>query len=212
MSNFYFNKIILQYSPPNNFPSQFYHPHKFSTHLSYFKILEKLYLSILSEIKIIIFFNFRNNEKIPALWSMFGKLNNNFKLPKKFTVQLSADYQSKTNLPISTGGQSFSPPSQVQSASQGYIKAFYSVDIAIKKTFLKDAASLTLSVNDIFRSRYSVQYSEGVGFSQNYSRLTNPQMVRLNFSYRFGKMDMSLFKRQNMKGQQEGMQNGMQMQ
>lgn len=148
----------------------------------------------------------------PALWSMFGKLNNNFKLPKKFTVQLSADYQSKTNLPISTGGQSFGPPSQVQSASQGYIKAFYSVDIAVKKTFLKDAASLTLSVNDIFRSRYSVQYSEGVGFSQNYSRLTNPQMIRLNFSYRFGKMDMSLFKRQNMKGQQEGMQNGMQMQ
>lgn len=148
----------------------------------------------------------------PALWSMFGKLNNNFKLPKKFTVQLSADYQSKTNLPISTGGQSFGPPSQVQSASQGYIKAFYSVDIAIKKTFLKDAASLTLSVNDIFRSRYSVQYSEGLGFSQNYSRLTNPQMVRLNFSYRFGKMDMSLFKRQNTKSQQEGMQNGMQMQ
>lgn len=148
----------------------------------------------------------------PALWSIFGKLNNNFKLPKKFTVQLSADYQSKTNLPISSGGQQFGPPSQVQSASQGYIKAFYSVDIAIKKTFLKDAASLTLSVNDIFRSRYSVQYSEGIGFSQNYSRLTNPQMVRLNFSYRFGKMDMSLFKRQNMKSQQEGMQNGMQMQ
>lgn len=148
----------------------------------------------------------------PALWSMFGKLNNNFKLPKKFTVQLSADYQSKTNLPINSGGQQFGPPSQVQSASQGYIKAFYSVDIAIKKTFLKDAASLTLSVNDIFRSRYSVQYSEGIGFSQNYSRLTNPQMVRLNFSYRFGKMDMSLFKRQNMKSQQEGMQNGMQMQ
>lgn len=148
----------------------------------------------------------------PALWSMFGKLNNNFKLPKKFTVQLSADYQSKTNLPINSGGQQFGPPSQVQSASQGYIKAFYSVDIAIKKTFLKDAASLTLSVNDIFRSRYSVQYSEGLGFSQNYSRLTNPQMVRLNFSYRFGKMDMSLFKRQNMKSQQEGMQNGMQMQ
>jgi ferric enterobactin receptor len=31
-------------------------------------------------------------------------------------------------------------------------------------------------------------------------------MVRLNFSYRFGKMDVSLFKRQNMKSQGEGMQ------
>jgi hypothetical protein len=37
-------------------------------------------------------------------------------------------------------------------------------------------------------------------------------MVRMTFSYRFGKMDMSLFKRKNMKGEAEGMQGGMQMQ
>jgi hypothetical protein len=35
-------------------------------------------------------------------------------------------------------------------------------------------------------------------------------MIKLNFNYRFGKIDMSLFKRQNMKGQAEGMQGGMQ--
>jgi hypothetical protein len=34
--------------------------------------------------------------------------------------------------------------------------------------------------------------------------------VRLNFNWRFGKFDMSLFKRKNMKGEMEGMQNGMQ--
>ncbi len=98
-----------------------------------------------------------------------------------------------------------------QSASQGYIKAFYGVDIAVKKTFLKDnAASATLSFNDIFRSRKSDQYSQGVGFEQYYYRLNNPQMVRLTFTYRFGKIDMSLFKRQNLKGQAEGAQGGMQ--
>lgn len=145
------------------------------------------------------------------MWSVFGKLNNNFKLPKNFTIQLSADYQSKTNLPITTTQQFGPPMSSAQSASQGYIKAFYGVDLAIKKTFLKDnAASATLSFNDIFRSRKSDQYSQGVGFEQYYYRLNNPQMVRLTVALRFGKVDMSLFKRQNLKGQQEGMQNGMQ--
>lgn len=148
-----------------------------------------------------------------AMWSMFSKFNNNFKLPANFSIQLSADYQSKTNLPINTAQQFGPPMSQAQSASQGYIKAFYGVDLAIKKTFLKDnKASATLSFNDIFRSRKTDQYSRGIGFEQYYYRLNNPQMVRLTVSYRFGKIDMSLFKRQNMKSQQEGMQNGMQMQ
>jgi hypothetical protein len=35
-----------------------------------------------------------------AMWSWFAKINNNFKLPKNFKLQLSGTYQSKTNLPI----------------------------------------------------------------------------------------------------------------
>ena len=142
------------------------------------------------------------------MWSMFAKWNNNFKLPAKFTAQLSVDFQSKTNLPI-TSNQQFGPPmQQAQSSSQGYIRSFYGVDLALKRTFLKDnALTATLSVNDIFRSRKSDQYSEGIGFYQNYYRLNNPQMVRLGISYRFGKIDMNLFKRQNNKsGGTEGMQ------
>ena len=38
----------------------------------------------------------------------------------------------------------------------------------------------------------------------------DPQMLRLNFNWRFGKFDVSLFKRKNLKGEQEGVQNGMQ--
>lgn len=143
-------------------------------------------------------------EKDPSMWSVFTKLNNNFRLPKNFTVQLSADYQGKTNLPVNIN-QGFGPPMQAQSASQGYIRPFYTVDMAVKKTFLKDnAASVTLSVNDIFRSRKSDQHSEGIGFVQDYYRLNNPQIIRLNFSYRFGRTDLSLFKRKNMKSQGVG--------
>ena len=90
------------------------------------------------------------------------------------------------------------PNMQSQSSSQGYIKAFYGVDIAVRKTFLKnDAASVSLSFGDIFRTRWSDQYSYSQFFTQEYDRLRDPQMVRLNFSYRFGKMDTNLFKRKS---------------
>lgn len=143
-----------------------------------------------------------------AMWSWFGKINNNFKLPKNFTIQLSGDYQSKTNLPVNNNtGQMGPPMSQAQSSSQGYIRPFWGVDAAFKKTFLKNnAASITLSISDIFKTRKQDQYSYSEYFVQNYYRLNNPQMIRLNFAYRFGKMDVSLFKRQNMRSQGEGMQ------
>ena len=136
----------------------------------------------------------------PAMWSWFAKFNSNFKLPSKFTAQLSATYQSKTNLAVSQGGGMMGPPGfgQAQSSSQGYIAAFWGVDLALKKTFLKnDAASVTLSFSDIFRSRINTQHSESIYFVQDYSRIRDPQMVRLNFAYRFGKMDVSLFKRKS---------------
>ncbi len=136
-----------------------------------------------------------------ALWSWFGKLNNNFKLPSKFKLQLTGMYQSKTNLPVNTNSGNMGGPmgNQTQSASQGYIKSFYSVDAAISKSFLKaDAATVSLSFSDIFRTRKSDQHSESAFFVQDYSRLRDPQMLRLNFTYRFGKMDVSLFKRKNM--------------
>ncbi len=135
-----------------------------------------------------------------ALWSWFGKFNGNFKLPAKFTMQLTATYQSKTNLPVNSGGGGMGgPPNmQSQSSSQGYIKSFYGVDIAVKKTFLKnDAAAVSLSFGDIFRTRRSDQFSYSTFFTQEYDRLRDPQMVRLNFSYRFGKMDINLFKRKS---------------
>ena len=148
-----------------------------------------------------------------ALVSWFGKLNSNFKLPESFSIQLSADYQSKTNLPVNNnqGGPGGGGPfGQAQSSSQGYIKSSWGTDIAIKKSFLKNnAASVSVSMNDILRTRIHDQYSESPYFVQNYSRLNNPQIVRVNFTYHFGKMDVNLFKRQNLKA--NGAQDMMQM-
>jgi outer membrane receptor for ferrienterochelin and colicin len=147
-----------------------------------------------------------------AMWSWFGKFNSNFKLPAKITAQLTATYQSKTNLPVSQGGGFMGPPmGAAQSAAQGYIKSTYGFDVAFKKNFLKnDAASVSFSVNDIFKTRKSEQHSFSQYFIQDYSRQRDPQMFRLNFTYRFGKMDMSLFKRKNMKSDMSGATDGMQ--
>ncbi|MFM2359154.1 MAG: hypothetical protein RLY16_1147, partial [Bacteroidota bacterium] len=139
-----------------------------------------------------------------AMWSWFSKFNNNVKLPAGFSLQLTAVYQSKTNLPVSSNQNMGGPPMmQSQSASQGYIKANWGMDVAVKKTFLKDnSASITLSASDIFRTRWSSQYSYSDYFTQTYDRLRDPQMFRLNFAYRFGKLDMNLFKRKNTKTDQ----------
>jgi outer membrane receptor protein involved in Fe transport len=142
----------------------------------------------------------------PALWSWFGKFNSNFKIPGNFTVQLTAIYQSKTNLPVNLNNNQFGPPGNVQqSSAQGYIKPYGGVDIAVKYSFLKQkTASLTASMTDIFRTRGSDQFSVAKGFVQEYDRLKDPQLFRLVFAYRFGKMDLNLFKRKSMNGQGMG--------
>ena len=144
-----------------------------------------------------------NGSSLPALWSMFAKGTTNFKLPWKLKLQISGMYQSKTNLPVNSGGGGFGggPPGGggAQSSSQGYIKPFWAVDAALNRSFLKnDAATISVSISDIFRSRWSRQYSYSDFFTQEYDRLRDPQLVRVNFTWRFGKMDVSLFKRKNM--------------
>lgn len=149
-------------------------------------------------------------------FSWFGKINNSFKLPKKFSIQVTADYQAKTLLPASGsrggsgGGGGFGGGSfgQSQSSSQGYNRPVYGSDISIRKDFMKNnAASLTLSFNDIFRSRVYGSHAESIYFIQDNSRRRDPQVARLNFNWRFGKFDVALFKRKNLKGEMENMQN-----
>jgi ferric enterobactin receptor len=150
-----------------------------------------------------------------ALWSWFAKFNANFKLPEDISIQFSGTYQSKTNTPVNTGGSGFGGPPMggSRTSAQGYTKSNYGFDIALKKSFLKNnAASATLSVNDIFNTRINSQYSESPFFIQTSIRRPDSPMFRLTFSYRFGKMDMSLFKRKNMKGDAEGSSGAMQMQ
>ena len=131
-------------------------------------------------------------------WAFFGKINFDFKLPANFTIQLSGDYQSRTLVPQGGGGRGGGFFGGSNSAAQGYINPNYGVDVAIRKDFMKDKkASVTLSVNDVFKSRIYDSHSENSVFIQDSWRKRDAQIFRLNFSYRFGKFDVSLFKRNN---------------
>lgn len=141
-------------------------------------------------------------------FSYFFKINNSFRLPKNFTVQLSADYQSKIiSSPGGSGGFGGGRGGMGgggmfggggQSASQGFIRPNFGVDAAIRFEFLKERrASISLNMNDILRTRKYNAHTETAFFTQDSWRRRDPQVLRLNFNWRFGKFDASLFKSKN---------------
>lgn len=144
-------------------------------------------------------------------FSYFGKLNNTIKLAKNLNLQVAGEYQSKTILPPGGGGNRFGGGGmfgQSSSTAQGYIRSNYFVDAGLRFDFLKNnMASISLAVSDVFRTRRSYIYSESAFFTQDVFRRRDPQVLRLNFNWRFGKFDPNLFKRKNLKGEREGMQN-----
>jgi outer membrane receptor protein involved in Fe transport len=160
-----------------------------------------------------------SQETVGQLWSWFGKLNNDFKLPKNFTVQLSTEYSSKRVLAAGGsgsggggmgGGMRMGMGGSSSGNAQGYSMPNFEMDASVKYEFLKNkAASLTLSVRDIFKTDKNDVYTLTPLYDQHTVRRRDPQFLRLTFAYRFGKFDASLFKRKNMKSEQEGMQSGM---
>ena len=142
--------------------------------------------------------------------SYFFKLNNTFRLGSGWTVQLSGDYNSRSILPVSSGGGGGGGRGGMGmgggfgggqvSTTQGYVDANYFVDLGVRKEFKvkkTNTAVISLNWSDILRTRKNVVYSVGDGFNQDSWRRRDPQFVRVNFSYRFGKFDVSLFKRKN---------------
>jgi len=147
-------------------------------------------------------------------FSWFTKENFTFKLPKNISIQLSPEYRSRSSVPVSRGDNRFGGGGgfgqSPTSTAQGYTKERYSLDAAVKYEFLKNkAASLSVNIRDIFSTDINETVTESEYFNQTSSRLRDPHFVRVNFSYRFGKFDTSLFKRKNNKVNTDGMDMGM---
>ena len=140
--------------------------------------------------------------------SYFAKLNLTFKLPKNFTIQLNGSYQSKTEISPDQGGGGGrwggGYGGGITPSANGYIQPTYSLDGAIKKEFLKNnKASITFNIRDIFATAVSGTYVTATDESgaplyyQTTSRKRDVQFMSINFSYRFGQMDVSIFKHKN---------------
>lgn len=142
--------------------------------------------------------------------SWFVKWNNSIKFLKKFSLQLSGDYYAKTVLPQGGGGGGGGRGGfggGPVATAQGYINPRYSFDIALRKDWTwkgGNSASLTVSMNDFLRTQLYSIYSESAFLQQTSERRRDPQILRVNFSYRFGKFDVNLLKRKNNKEEQGG--------
>jgi len=149
----------------------------------------------------------------PASLSWFAKINMTFKIPKNFTLQITGDYTSKTVLPpggtAGTGNIGGGRGGTVSGNAQGYSLPTGGVDASLKYEFLKNkAASFTFSISDIFATRRSDVYINSQYSTQHSIRYRDPQFFRLQFNYRFGKVDVSSFKRKPKQEEPDNLQNG----
>ncbi len=144
-----------------------------------------------------------------SLVSWNSKVNNTFKLSKGLNLQINWDARSKTIIPQGGGrgggGGMFGGGSQT--LAQGFtLPRYFDIDVSIRKEWTwKNGRTFAanLSINDIFATHVFTE-TNAIYFNQNTDRLRDPQVLRLNLSYRFGKLDFSLFKRKNTKAEQGG--------
>jgi uncharacterized membrane protein YgcG len=149
-------------------------------------------------------------------FTWFVKENLSLKLPKNFTIQFNGSYQSRTSFDTGGGGGGgrggghgggggggWGGPS---SSAQGYSIPVWYVDGSIRKDIWKRKGSITIGIQDIFKSRKTGSHTTSDLFTQDSWRRRDAQLVRVNFSYRFGKFDVSLFRRKNSRVESDGME------
>ncbi len=111
--------------------------------------------------------NSLNNERI----SYSGKFNLNYTLPKKIDFQSSFNYNGP-----SVG-------------LQGYIRSMYSLEIGVKKSFIKDKLTLSVNLADVFDNRRFNIVMEGSNFDSEVYRKRETRILTFNATWKFGQSD-----------------------
>lgn len=112
-----------------------------------------------------------------------------YKLPKDFTVQLNGTYEAPRFIP------------------QGKTIEVYFMDASISKNVTKKL-SLSLTLSDAFNTKRFGNVFETSTFIQDSYRRWETRFVRFNLSYRFGEMDMSIFRRKGTQRREPGSNSG----
>ena len=105
-------------------------------------------------------------------FTWFGKINTNLKLPKNFSFQVNANYESPKVI------------------AQGNLKETYWVDVALKKNFWKNKATLVLNCSDIFKTHVFVTNYNLPYYDETINRVKETRIGNIQFTYRFGKQDL----------------------
>lgn len=139
-------------------------------------------------------------------FSWFIKENLQMTLPQNYMLQISGEYRSRAAFTPSSGSSRFRGHRfGSTNTAQGYSLDNYFVDVSVRKSFLKRKLSLTVSIRDILKTRRRGTYTATDLFVQETFGNRDPQVARVTLSYRFGKPDISLFKRKNNKVSSNGM-------
>jgi len=121
--------------------------------------------------------------------------------------QLSLNYRIETKKPSLFNKLSFQLIGEYESSevtAQGHTKSVYFADFALRKDFLKgNKASFVFNVNDIFNSRRFINIYDTENFYQEAFRRRNVRSFRVTFTYRFGKSDFNLFKKNREEGNRD---------
>lgn len=103
-------------------------------------------------------------------FSWFTRINSRISFPKGIDFQLNGTY----NAPMKN--------------AQGNIRAVLSGNLAISKDLLKEKATITLNVQDIFNSRKRLQDTYLSGVMDSYREMQfRERQITLSFTYRFNK-------------------------
>jgi len=105
-------------------------------------------------------------------FTWFGKLNTNLKLPKNFSFQVNANYESPKVI------------------AQGNLRETYWVDVALKKGFWKNKATLIINCSDIFKTHTFYTDYNLLAYNETINRVKETRIGNLTFTYRFGKSDI----------------------
>ncbi|MEN9640734.1 MAG: hypothetical protein RLZZ262_2603, partial [Bacteroidota bacterium] len=152
--------------------------------------------------------------------SWWIKTNAIIRLPYQFTFQAMFDYSSRRALEIGSsergggmggggghGGMGGGGFGGSTNTVQGYVLPTYGLDLSLKKEFGKNKNfTATISIQDVLKSRITYTHSETSLFIQDTYRRRDWQLWRLNVSWKFGKVDATLFKRRNSRQSEGGME------
>ena len=122
--------------------------------------------------------------------SYTAKLLSNMKVWKTMDIQFSANYNGPT------------------ATAQGIVKPIFTMDIGLKKDFLKNKLSIGLGVTDLTNARKMSITASGSDFIMSMERRRESRVATLTVTYRFGKMTDSGKKGRGAKPDNGGMDSG----